>query len=83
MLNPNKQGGWDDAEAARKVAEKTLAEAGVDVKNLRNASWKSISPSNRGSVITVRNILGDRSRKFWKQLELYRRFSLGVDQGGR
>jgi hypothetical protein len=36
MLNPNKHGAGEDAEAARRVVEKTLAKAGVDVKEIRS-----------------------------------------------
>ena len=35
MLNSSKHNAGDDAEAAKKVAEKTLSSAGVNVKELR------------------------------------------------
>ena len=37
ILNPSKHGAGDDAEAAKKVAEKILSSAGTDVKELRKA----------------------------------------------
>lgn len=36
MLNPNKHSAGENAEAAKKVVEKALAKAGVDVKELRS-----------------------------------------------
>jgi ATP-dependent Clp protease ATP-binding subunit ClpB len=37
LLNPGKHNAGEDAESARRVVEKTLAQAGVDVKEIRKA----------------------------------------------
>jgi len=37
LLNPSKHSGGEEAESARRVVEKTLAQAGVDVKELRKS----------------------------------------------
>lgn len=49
MMNPNKHGGGDDAEAARRVVEKTLTKAGCDVNNLRSELEKYLAKQVRVS----------------------------------
>jgi cytochrome c551/c552 len=49
MLNPNKHGAGEDAEAARRVCEKTLAKAGVDVSNIRSELEKYLAKQPRVS----------------------------------
>jgi hypothetical protein len=49
MLNPNKHSAGEDAEAARKVVEKTLVKAGVDVNNVRSELEKYLSKQARVS----------------------------------
>jgi hypothetical protein len=47
MLNPNKHGAGENAEAARRVCEKTLAKAGVDISNIRSELEKYLAKQPR------------------------------------
>jgi ATP-dependent Clp protease ATP-binding subunit ClpB len=49
LLNPNKHGAGEDAEAARRVIEKTLAKASVDVNKLRSELEKYLAKQPRVS----------------------------------
>ena len=49
MLNPTKHGAGDDAEAAKRVVEKVLGKAGVDLKDLRSDLEKHLSKQPRMS----------------------------------
>jgi hypothetical protein len=68
MLNPNKHSAGEDAEAARKVCEKTLAKAGVDVNNIRSELEKYLSKQPRVSDNTSK-VMG---RSLQKVLETAR-----------
>jgi hypothetical protein len=68
MLNPNKHSAGEDAEAARKVVEKTLVKAGVDVNNIRSELEKYLSKQARVSDNTSK-VMG---RSLQKVLETAR-----------
>lgn len=68
MLNPNKHSAGEDAEAARKVCEKTLTKAGVDVNNIRSELEKYLSKQPRVSDNTSK-VMG---RSLQKVLETAR-----------
>jgi ATP-dependent Clp protease ATP-binding subunit ClpB len=68
MLNPNKHSAGEDAEAARKVCEKTLTKAGVDVNSLRSELEKYLSKQPRVSDNTSK-VMG---RSLQKVLETSR-----------
>jgi ATP-dependent Clp protease ATP-binding subunit ClpB len=68
MLNPNKHGAGEDAEAARRVVEKTLAKAGVDVKEIRSELEKYLAKQPRVSDNTSKSM----GRSLQKVLETSR-----------
>jgi hypothetical protein len=68
MLNPNKHSAGEDAEAARKVCEKTLVKAGCDVNSLRSELEKYLSKQARVSDNTSK-VMG---RSLQKVLETAR-----------
>jgi len=47
MLNPNKHGAGDDAESAKRTAEKVLIKAGIDVKTVRQEMERFMSKQPR------------------------------------
>jgi ATP-dependent Clp protease ATP-binding subunit ClpB len=49
MLNPNKHGGNEKAEAAKKVVDRALSKAGVDMKQLRSELEQHFSKQARHS----------------------------------
>lgn len=49
MLNPNKHNAGDDADAAKRVVEKTLLKAGVDIGKLRSALEQYLAKQPRVS----------------------------------
>lgn len=72
MLNPVKHGAGEDAEAAKRVVEKVLSKAGVNIKDLRSALEKYLSKQPRvtgGGTVTQQRSMG---RSFAKVLDTAR-----------
>ena len=78
MLNPNKHSAGEDAEAAKKAAEKVLNQAGVDVKALRQGLETYLSKQAKSDSSSQKTM----GRSLQKTLETSRQVKgvLGVSE---